>query len=286
MATTSQEQTLASFKGFLTSGAYSDLIVTCGGDTYEVHKVIVCGRAEFFARAMKFGGQEAQTGTINLPDNETEIIKLLMHYLYGGEYIPTLPVDGVKDTVSTPLRTRSENDPSSGQRYTYDFPHRCYYNGNHCEAPYICPHHICQWSGGSGSGKTSCNYGCTMFTCKECNTPALPQLNGTAEQLLVHAKMYEIGDKYEVAGLKDLAKEKFSRACKHFWNTPDFAVAADHAFSTTVEDDTGLRAIVSATISDHIELVNDPAVSVLMTQFNGLALDILQAKVKEYGWAN
>lgn len=133
------------------------------------------------------------------------------------------------------------------------------------------------------SDPNSCDYKCVTFTCKECTTPPLPQLNGTAEQLVVHAKMYEIGDKYDVVGLKDLAKEKFSRGCKHFRKTPSFALAANHAFSTTVEDDKGLRDIVSATISEHIELVNDPGVSVLMSQFNGLVLGVLQAKIKKDG---
>jgi hypothetical protein len=41
----------------LKSGAYSDLIVTCGSDTYKVHKAVVCEKADFFARALKFGGK-------------------------------------------------------------------------------------------------------------------------------------------------------------------------------------------------------------------------------------
>lgn len=59
----------------------------------------------------------------------------------------------------------------------------------------------------------------------------MPSIQGEASQLPIHIKMYEIGDKYDVVGLEDLAKEKFSRACKHFWNTAEFSLAADHAFS-------------------------------------------------------
>lgn len=95
--------------------------------------------------------------------------------------------------------------------------------------------------------------------------------------------MYGIGDKYEVVGLKDLAKDKFEASCKHFWNTPSFAIAARHAFSTTVEDDKGLRDIVSATISEHLELVNDPEVGAIMTEYNGLALGILRATLAKQG---
>jgi len=41
----------------LTSGDYSDLAIKCGDDMYKVHKLIVCTRSEFFARAVKFGGK-------------------------------------------------------------------------------------------------------------------------------------------------------------------------------------------------------------------------------------
>ncbi|KAJ8106542.1 hypothetical protein OPT61_g9463 [Boeremia exigua] len=268
MATASQRQALALFESLLASGAYSDLTITCGGRVYKVHRVVVCSRAGFFARAIKFGGQEAQAGTIDLPEDDPETVELLLHFLYGGEYHPGSEQDGAA------LPTRAVCTPR-GYAYTYAFPHVCSdYEWGECM--YICPHHRC------GDGMTF--FGSNHFTCSICNTPPLPALNGTADQLLTHAKMYEMGDKYDVEGLKDLAREKFDRACKHFWKTPSFAVAAHHAFSTTVDDDKGLRDIVSTTISEHIELVNDPGVSVLMTQFNGLALGVLQAKIKEYGW--
>jgi hypothetical protein len=47
----------------LASGNYSDLTLTCGHDTYNIHKAVVCGRAGFFACAIRFGGQ---VGALNL----------------------------------------------------------------------------------------------------------------------------------------------------------------------------------------------------------------------------
>ena len=96
--------------------------------------------------------------------------------------------------------------------------------------------------------------------------------------------MYEVADKYEVVGLKELAKEKFSRGCKHFWNTPDFHIAADHAFLTTPDNDNGLKDLVSQTIAKHMELIQAPEIRALLMQFNGLALGILYAKSEELGW--
>ncbi|KAJ4317373.1 hypothetical protein N0V94_004976 [Neodidymelliopsis sp. IMI 364377] len=161
------------------------------------------------------------SGIFDLPEDEPEVVKLLVQYLYEGEYDPALPLEGEKGT---------------------------------------------------------------NFNCLKCNVIPLPALNGEPKQLLNHAKMYEIGDKYDVVGLKDLAREKFSRSCKHFWDDPIFAVAANHAFSTTVEEDTGLRSLVSSTVAEHMELVEKPEIAQLMAQFNGLAMSILQAGVKEQRW--
>jgi hypothetical protein len=96
--------------------------------------------------------------------------------------------------------------------------------------------------------------------------------------------MYELADKYNVKGLKDLAKVKFERASTAFWNDDAFATAAHHVFSTTMEEDKGLRDVVSSTISSHMELIRKPEIQVLMTEFNGLALGILLKKADEHGW--
>jgi len=87
--------------------------------------------------------------------------------------------------------------------------------------------------------------------------------------------MYEIADKYDVVGLKELVLEKFKRACVSFWNDDTFSVAAHYAFSTTMESDKGLRDIVSATISKHKELLHKSEIQALMTEFNTLALSVL-----------
>jgi hypothetical protein len=46
------------------------------------------------------------------------------------------------------------------------------------------------------------------------------------EQLYFHPQMYELGRKYLVNGLADLAVEKFELACSYYWNTEDFRLVA------------------------------------------------------------
>jgi hypothetical protein len=96
--------------------------------------------------------------------------------------------------------------------------------------------------------------------------------------------MYEIGDKYDVLGLKQLALAKFSLACEKYWQSQKFAPAAHYAFSTTPESDKGLRDIVTETIAEHIEMLSSPAVEALLNEFNGLALGVLKIRAKDQGW--
>ncbi|CAN9451290.1 unnamed protein product [Alternaria alternata] len=272
----------------LKSGAYSDLTITCGNDTHKVHKVIVCERAEFFARTLKFGGTESESSIIDLPEDEPKVVKLLIQYLYGGEYEPLLPDDESREALLAAKIGRPKND-FQGRVYNYELPHSCSHPGRGCTRSVVCPHHTCR--GGFGApapafGSTNCNYNCRNFNCQECNNPEppTPPPNGESDQLLLHAKMYEIADKYDAVGLKDLAIEKFKWACQYLWDDDKFSIAAHHVFSSTPDHDNGLRDIVSETIGAHMNLIKKPEVKVLLTEFNGLALGILNVKIMEHGW--
>jgi hypothetical protein len=96
--------------------------------------------------------------------------------------------------------------------------------------------------------------------------------------------MYEIGDRYYVSGLKKLSKEKFQQACCRHWDDTKFAEAANHVFSTTPENDKGLREVVCKTISQHMVLLKKPEIEALMTEFNGLVFGLLKEKAEMNGW--
>ncbi|KAF2023835.1 hypothetical protein EK21DRAFT_105063 [Setomelanomma holmii] len=204
------------------SGNYYDLVITFDSNTYNVHKVIVCTRADFFARSVKFGGEvETSEGKIDLPHDDPD------------SYDPRLPLGSNRTNATSGDMAHLESIRTTllcqkyGYAYTYDLPHT---------------------------------------------------------YLLLHSKMYTLGDKYDVIGIKDLATEKFKRACAAFWDNETFAAAAHHAFSTTMGDDKGLRDIVNATVSDHMELIRKPEVRTLMIEFGGLSLGILLKKADELGW--
>lgn len=184
-----------------------------------------------------------------------------MQYLYQGEYDPILvtPLNSSSNAISCKQTTAHSCDVHS------DF---CAYNFS-----LVCDHHKCG---------EQCSYSCVDFKCGIC-MPEPIKLNGTADQLLIHSKMYEIGERYSVKGLKELSREKFRVACDEFWKTSAFPQAAHHAFSSTITDDKDLRDIVIKTLSQHMELIVKEEIAVLMMEFNGLAYGLLKEKV-DSGW--
>ena len=181
-------------------------------------------------------------------------------------------MDEVKEIVYTGKRKGG---------YNYNFPHTCAYDCGESESKFsICPHHFCG---------NHCSGDCVDFICKRCcpGAPALripPSAEGDVTQLMLHAQMYEIADKYDVTGLKELSREKFLRASAKFWDDELFAPAAHYAFSTTPEDDDGLRGVVNNITSQHMCLLNKPAIEALAREFNGLSFGLLKARAKDLGW--
>lgn len=103
------------------------------------------------------------------------------------------------------------------------------------------------------------------------------------KDLLVHAKLYAVAEKYGVAGLKDLARLKFALTCNLFWDSPDFAIAARYVHTSTVHTDKNLRDIIHDIICDHVIIVEKSDVANLIEDF-GLLNSIFLTKMQKNGW--
>ena len=95
-------------------------------------------------------------------------------------------------------------------------------------------------------------------------------------KLTTNTLMYALADKYDVDGLKMLAKKKFAAAAIHDWDTTAFAQAALLAFTTTPTVDTGLREVVIDVLNDHRDLLEYEEIQVLLNSGNGLAWALLK----------
>ncbi|KAK5170565.1 uncharacterized protein LTR77_005153 [Saxophila tyrrhenica] len=129
---------------------------------------------------------------------------------------------------------------------------------------YTAPHiHISVASANGGGGHS--------------NNRAVPWLTPSGDcNVVMHAKMYALGSKYGIKSLQDVAKIKFSEAACYAWNDRRFVDAIQVVYTTTPDEDKGLRDITTRTIHEHCaQLVRKPRVAVCMHSINGLAFDLL-----------
>ena len=201
---------------------------------------------------------------IDLPEDEPELVELLIQYLYENEYEPRLyrevsSKEEHDETTSTILVVGGRKDAD----YHYGFPHTCGYN---ClgRRHLVCPHHRC--------GRESCGKTCVNFICETCCS-----LKGSdSKQLLLHAQMYSMGDKFDIKGLKELAHKKFKVACALHWDRSDFFIAANYACTSTPDSDKGLRDVIGWALNQRTRVLDDPDAQSLLNEFNGVATSVLK----------
>jgi hypothetical protein len=61
--------------------------------------------------------------------------------------------------------------------------------------------------------------------------------------IAMHARMYALGSKYGINSLKVVSRDKFSQAISSVWCHRNFVKAVEIVFSTTPDEDKGLRDI-------------------------------------------
>jgi len=63
----------------LEAGKYSDLTILCGDKRYAVHRAIICSRSGFFDGACSSPFREAETGIIDLSEDDPEAVEHMVH---------------------------------------------------------------------------------------------------------------------------------------------------------------------------------------------------------------
>jgi hypothetical protein len=61
------------------SSQYSDLTIVCGMKRYPVHRLLLATRSTFFEGACRGGFREAETGVIDLTDDDAEAVEHMIH---------------------------------------------------------------------------------------------------------------------------------------------------------------------------------------------------------------
>ncbi|KAI1013631.1 hypothetical protein LB503_010605, partial [Fusarium chuoi] len=169
----------------LKTGDYSDLVIVCGQARHKVHKAVICPRSAFFKAACGSEFKEAQTGEIELPDDDPFAVSMMIEYLYHQKY--TIPWDAKlvpKEQRSPAVTSTPATAPSQRTRHSFS-------------------------SDSSATQSRLHPLQGTVVSALLSEEPGSHESLVPYQNLHVHCKLFVLGQKYGISGLKDLAVHNF-----------------------------------------------------------------------------
>lgn len=218
------------------------------------------------AISLTSNGQEALTNEINLPEDDPELIRLMLDYLYRLDYDYTNGKTSSRDVTELRPEPTSVRD-----REALD------------DAPVMCQpghlqlfrrRHVAEEEIKKDKGRISFD---ENLETNDVDWPRSPKTG-----LATHARMYALADKYQIGGLKALAQRKFQKAALQHWNSEEFAPALHIVYTSTLEEDRGLRDVVISAISRD-RLLEKPEVRATVKGLPELAFGLLMHIWKQAG---
>ncbi|KAH6623783.1 BTB/POZ protein [Chaetomium tenue] len=86
----------------------------------------------------------------------------------------------------------------------------------------------------------------------------------TVPNLTLHAKVYALGVKYHIQGLKSRTLKKFNTEAQAHWNTNEFVRAVERVYASTACGDRGMRDAVIDTIHQHSSILDKESMQTLV----------------------
>ncbi len=80
------------------SGQYSDLIITCKGTEWKVHRFVLAAQSDFFQTACTGPFKEAVNQVIALDEDDPRFVDGLIRYFYNFGSVFDIPTDGLSRT--------------------------------------------------------------------------------------------------------------------------------------------------------------------------------------------
>jgi len=288
-----QKELMSALSALHLSGKYSDLKILCNSKEWAVHRVLFCSRSGFFDGACSNAFLEAETGVIDLSDDDEEAVENMIHYFYHLDYLeseeekPTTPsfAHRVQDTQSHKPRKLDLSqivDPLFAQAISCA-PPTPITPSNELSSPALRARRDSasneDLSPRSPKGKTGARHAnaATASPCDSCEESDDEEYEGYETDdsyLLTHARVYTLADKYGIPGLKSLAKHKFERQMACYYDSPEFADAVEEVYTTTIDTDRGLRNVVLQAFRSHPRLANTQDVFEVIKRTPTLAFDL------------
>ncbi|KAL9056234.1 MAG: hypothetical protein Q9162_003025 [Coniocarpon cinnabarinum] len=254
---------------------------------------------------MAHSQQESRSGEIDLSEEDEEAVEHMVHYFYHLDYLvseepeeeePSKPITKTRFTLhdfedplvatATAVSTDNQQAPASSRPPIAV--------GSIIPMPLPSPKKPRSRSPSPrrpsrrrASSKTVTNPHTRLRKNSELKTAQSLGFSATRERhgeffqgpdvtsdLVIHARVYALGEKYGVQGLKTLAREKFEVLVAQHWNEADFLDAVVEVYSSTVDKDRGMRNVVLQAFRQRPELAARQDVQAILQEVPSLAFDI------------
>ncbi|CAO2654038.1 Nn.00g107710.m01.CDS01 [Neocucurbitaria sp. VM-36] len=263
------------------SGRYSDLTIVCGGKRYPVHRALLATRSTFFEGACRNGFREAETGVIDLTEDDPEAVEYMVNYFYHLDYL------------NKPLSRRSSQrsravSPPSSRLARRSAPKKM--NLPAVEDPLLAQALAANMSMPMTPPADEPTAQIFDVSAKMADMPMVdqsveddlesvqsePEVGNEKAHLVTHAKVYAIAEKYGIAGLKALARNKFAQELDLHLNSSEFPEACQEAYETTFHTDRGLRDVIIQAFRANPGLSLRPDVEEAVRETPGLAFELFR----------
>jgi hypothetical protein len=231
----------------------------------------VCTACDFFKRSLKFAvGKEAEELHINLPEDDPEMIRRLIAYLYLGDYDPTSGSSTDVLKFSSLYQHESSTDSATTHHSRYRKETSAFQTQDNCAC--LSPN--------------SKNVTQPMAEVQTASAPsdfkvvAKPDnMIEVVNPLTIHVAMYALGDKYQVEGLCNTAKEKFRSCLHHHAHSEDFIAATQAIYSTTPDSNRGLRDVVVSAFRSQfrVDITQIPGVEEKLDTIDELSFALIKS---------
>jgi hypothetical protein len=101
-------------------------------------------------------------------------------------------------------------------------------------------------------------------------------INTTEPQMVTHAKVYAIAEKYQIMGLKTLARRKFATQVQCHHTSEEFPHAMAEVYESTIDSDRGLRDVIINAFRQHPNLARRRDVGEVVRENPTLAWELFR----------
>ncbi|KAL2270577.1 hypothetical protein VTJ83DRAFT_2761 [Remersonia thermophila] len=101
----------ASLSALFKFDKFSDMTIRCGDREFTAHRAIVCTRSPFFDSAMSGEVTKPNAQTVDLPEENADVLERFLEFLYTGNYSDKLDSPGEPNEVCKMTHDKLQKNP-------------------------------------------------------------------------------------------------------------------------------------------------------------------------------